>query len=306
MSLSTDHGDFETLGQLRGAYLKAHDGNPPIWQYFNPEPWQEDLLHLSELGTCLRQQMLRLLAMPKRPDKQQNTPEEEVMYYQGNVLHALTCGALDWGGILLCHEHSLTLPEGWTGHFDAEFHDREAEESVLWDGKSVRPRAFRFAYTFPKPELVAQLRGYLAFWDRPTYAMGEYIDRGGSNRPRLCRIERDDLWARQRMHQTEAARDALPELPEPLTREYEPSYYKYPGNGFRSISSIKYKPSWQCEWCPYLGTACSPVMDVVDVAKYSNRRGERRLEIIAPEHEAGLHTFLETAIQTVPLEDSEE
>lgn len=253
--LQTDTGKYESLALLRAAYLEAYRGNPPIGQFFNTDEWSENTLHISELGKCPRQQMYRLLGTPKQAKTKSRQANDDLMFWQANMIHALTAGALEWAGILVGFEKSLKgLPEGWSGHYDVIFSDREAGDRLVgWDGKTVRPNAFDYSISWPKPEHVAQARGYLRFEkDIPAWLI-EYIDRGGSNTPQVKTVERNDKVVDDRMEILDTYRDELrlDILPPVLSPEYSIYYRKVTNEPIRRVNSVNVGPSWQCEWCPY-------------------------------------------------------
>lgn len=252
----TDQGEFNDFAHLRYAYLQATNGNPPIQQYFRQDEWDDTTLHISELGKCPRKQMLRLMGAARKPRQIAAVSNDELMFWQGNIIHALTVGACDWAGILVAFEESLSdLPDGWSGHFDLIWDNRENGEEPLWDGKTVRPNAFNWWYTWPKPEEKAQMQGYLHFTPTSYYGEIEHIDRGGSNPPRSSIIQRDSTFVLERMRELEDWRNRLGhygELPEPLDWDYDISYRKVNNENLYLVNKIWYKPNWQCEWCDYL------------------------------------------------------
>lgn len=252
--ITTPKGEFESFAHLRLAYLKVHDERPPVVQYFNTDEWDDETLHISELGKCMRQQMLRLAGAEKKwesPDKQAN---DALMFWQGNMIHALTVGAADWAGILIDFEQPLPgLPDGWSGHYDLAYRPHFEQDYIAgWDGKTVRSNNFNYWYEWPKDKDVAQARGYLHFQLLGIVKWGiEYIDRGGANTPWLFEIDPDPDWVRWRMTDLEHWRAELPELPPPLVPELKLTYRKDRNLPTYSISKLMLANSWQCEWCPY-------------------------------------------------------
>jgi hypothetical protein len=304
--LQTDQGEFPSLAALRGAFIRAHNGCPDVAHYFNTDEWDDSTLHISELGKCLRQQMYRLLGTEKNPVSQRKQDNKELLFWQAHMIHALTCGALDWSGILISYEHSLPgLPEGWSGHFDAVFLDREAGMNLLWDGKTVMPTAFDYSYDWPKPEVVAQIRGYLRFTHYLADAgLVEYIDRGGSNTPQLFPVTADDVWVKERMAATDYWYSGLPELPPPLTREYTITYRKVRNEPRREIANVWLAPSWQCDYCDYCRPGCcEPETEKLLVAEYKRVHGENTRFILDEGHAENLEDFLEDAVKTIAIEE---
>lgn len=248
----TDKGTFETFAHLRHAYLTAHGGYPKeVVQYFREDEWDDNALHISELGKCARAQMYRLLGTEKKwetPEKQAN---DELMFWQGNMIHALTAAACDWAGILASYESNLELPDGWSGHYDIIWQGKDDVPEIGWDGKTVRSNNFNYWYEWPKDKDAAQAKGYLCFLPGVDHWQVEYIDRGGSNTPWLFDIERNDDWVELRMAHLDHLRGLLPELPDPLRPQYKASYRKDSGLPTYSLNKVWLANSWECEWCPY-------------------------------------------------------
>ena len=302
--LLTDKGEFSGFATLRHAYIDAYEGNPPIECYFNADPWEEDKLHISDLGKCPRMQMLRLNHAPKKKRDAETLANEALMFMQGNWIHALTVGAADWAGILITYEQELPgLPPGWTGHYDMIWDNRLANMAVAWDGKSVRPNAFNYAYTWPKLPNKLQMQGYLKYLTEVAYGDVEYIDRGGSNPPQLFEITRDNeavenIMFDLEMWNADRTRRIGPILPPVLEPTYTVSYTKVRNELVHRISSVFYGPQWDCEWCDYLHgvqdkktkswyvsdkSPCRPEMPTkVAVAKYL----KGKLVILEDGHEA--------------------
>jgi hypothetical protein len=285
-ALQTDKGVFESFATLRLAYLKAYDGNPPIFGYFNPEPWDKTTLHISELGKCARQQMMRLSGVKPKPETEKARANKELMFWQGNMIHALTVGAMDWAGILVDSEKPLEgLPEGWSGHYDAVYKDREYGRLMVWDGKTVRPNAFNYAHEWPKMEETWQIRGYLRFLPDVTAGIVEHIDRGGSNTPQTSLITRDDEQVNGRMLTLDTYLDSIEVLPGMIPPEWKLTYRKVANEPIWRASAIYRQPSWQCEWCDYMygtkhkrtkqwtipsSSPCKPNLTKTQVAKVKN------------------------------------
>jgi len=292
--LETQRGQFPDFAALRGAFIRNSAGAPDVHRFFNVDEWDDSTLHISELGKCARQQMYRLLKTPKKPKAQATIDNDELMFLQANYIHAVTCGALDWAGILISHEKRLNgLPEGWSGHFDALYQDRNTTQYVLWDGKTVRPNAFDYVYDWPKTEVTRQIQGYLHFCLEADHGQVEYIDRGGSNTPRTYTIKHDTMWVDLRMLALDSCRDVLPELPAMLTREYKVTFRKVNNETLHKAVNVWYQPCWQCGWCDYNHEqACQPIMDKMQVAK--TEKG--KLICLEEEHAQSLKKFLETAV----------
>ena len=306
----TDKGEFSSFATLRLAYMEAWAGNPPITSYFNPEPWDPTTLHISELGKCPRQQMLRLSNVKPKPESDKARANKELMFWQGNLIHALTVGAMDWAGILVESEKSLPgLPTGWSGHFDAVYQDQVHGRLMVWDGKTVRPNAFNYAHEWPKVEETWQLRGYLRFLPDVTAGVVEHIDRGGANSPHTALITRNNGQVDARMSMLSAFRDSLDGdgpvtlLPGLLPPEFKLTYRKVANEPIWRASAVYHQPSWQCEWCDFMyggkdkrtkqwhiaaNSPCTPDLSKSQIAKVKNGK----LTMLDDEHEADLVLWL--------------
>jgi len=316
--IQTDKGAFSGFNTLRKAYLDAFHGNPPIEKYFNVDEWSDKTLHISELGKCPRMQMLRLLGAPKKKRSEEATANDDLMFYQGNMIHALSVGACDWSGILVSYEQGLPgLPDGWSGHYDLIYDDRAAYTTPVRDFKTVRQNAFEWAYEWPKPEEQAQIRGYIRFLPDVEYGEVEHIDRGGANPPQVHRVDANNAWVDARIAQLNDWREQIdgavwgPEvldyLPPVLERNFKITYRKMPGELLHKWANIWYQNNWQCGWCDYLhgkenkktgewwihpDSPCKPDMQPkVLIAK--NIKGRLQLESGTESDRLALQTWLE-------------
>ena len=249
----TNKGEFSGFNTLRKAYLDAFDGNPPILKYFNPEGWSDKTLHISQLGKCPRMQMYRLLDAPKKKRGEDSLANDELMFFQGNIIHALSVGACDWAGILVSFEESLpNLPLGWSGHYDLVYDDRSEGCHVCRDFKTVRQNAFDWAYEWPKPEESAQMRGYLRFLETVAYGEIEHIDRGGANPPQVHPVFHHNAWVDDKMLELDAYASNMFELPPVLPWEFKLTYRKVNNELVHKWANVWYQNNWQCGWCDYL------------------------------------------------------
>ena len=314
----TDKGDFPGFQHLRAAFIAAYRGNPPIAGYWNTDVWRDDTLHISELGRCPRMQMLRLQGAPKKVRSWDALSNEALMFWQGNMIHALTVGAMDWAGILKGYEQNLPdLPEGWTGHYDAIWEDRDTQIDIAWDGKTVRSNNFNYWYSWPKLKDRLQMQGYLRFLPTVHYGQVEYIDRGGSNPPQVKDIVSDRKTVDETMQRLNNWRSIMDdELPPKLEPEFSLTYRKVTNEPLHLISGIYYGPQWECEWCDYLHgvqdkktkhwtifpeTACNPEMpDKVQVAKVL----KHGTEWLLPEHQEAALEWVKDQLQSYTDEAS--
>lgn len=317
--LLTDQGQFESLAHLRYAYLQTYQGKPPVHWYLREGEWDDSTLHISELGKCPRAQMYRLMGAEKKAKAISTCANEELMFWQGNMIHALTVGALEWAGVLVAFEQQLKgLPIGWSGHFDAIFHDHEEKIIVGWDGKTVRSNAFDYAYSWPKPEHEWQVQGYMCFIPDVAYWYIEYIDRGGARSPQYRVIHRDDAKVSKRMHELDVHRANLDRaiLPPVLPPEFTLYYRKVNNEMIRRYNSVSVGPSWQCEWCDYHhGTQdkkdkqwttfedspCQPDMTKMQVGKTE----KNFFKCISPAHEESLTLWLKSQVLEYAIKEED-
>ena len=307
--IQTDKGDFKDFAHLRYAYLLEHKGNPPIQNYFRQGEWDESTLHISELGKCPRKQILRLIGAPRKTRQLSALANDELMFWQGNIIHALTVGACDWAGILVSYEESLPgLPDGWSGHYDLIWDEVGRRGHVCWDGKTVRPNAFNYWYDWPKKEEKAQMRGYLRFLKSCTCGEIEHIDRGGSNPPVISVVTAHNAWVDDKMAELNDWKNQIThygDLPPVLQRDYSLTYLKVRNEPIHRYNSVYHGPQWECGWCDYLHgfknnktsewtifpeTPCNPDMRPKDlVAKVS--KGTLNYEM--KEHQPHVKAWLE-------------
>lgn len=309
--IDTTRGSFQSFATLRHAYLKAHDDRPLVGKYFREGGWVPTKLHISELGKCPRQQMLRIKGTKPKPRSQSKEANDALMFWQGNMIHALTVGACEWAEILSSYEEPLPdLPELWRGHYDLIWWS--GEEKVLWDGKTVRPNAFDYWYEWPKPEVTAQIRGYLAHLPGVGHGEVEYIDRGGSNTPQVFPIARHNGSVFETMVQLEGwyhmlleSPDALPPI---LPRIYKATYRKVRNEPLHLVAGVWWQPSWQCEWCDFVygikdkrsgewtvdpSSPCKPdLRPKLQVAKTI----EKTMTLLEPKHEREVEACLASAL----------
>lgn len=252
--IDTDQGTFANFATLRHAYLDAHNGHPDLAKYFRDHAWDPDNLHISQLGTCARKQMYDLIGGEKKYRSPDSLANRELMFWQGNIIHALTVGACDWSGILVDFEQALVgLPDGWSGTYDLVWEDRINRELVLWDGKTVRPNNFNYWYLWPKHKDRLQMQGYLRYVSHDVdVGYIEYIDRGGSNKPFPCAILADNPAITGRMTVLDNYRYLLPNLPDPLEPTYSLTYRKVTNDITHRWAAVYYGNSWECEWCDYM------------------------------------------------------
>ena len=254
MKYLSKRGEFDSLQQLRAAYLKSSDGEP-FWLDrgpFGQHDWKPDVLHASELGGCPRAVAYRLLKTPEKPRSASSEANRTIMFHAGNSFHNLTFSALKWAGLLDAHEIAVKLAQGWTGRADALFTpNHEVDEVCLYDLKTVLPAALKYSYDMPKEKDCLQLGCYASVLECPKGII-EYADRAGSNTPKECEIDLAKWSARAvaKMTVMEAARDNLPELPETLPQTYSASYSK--GEGGRMwLSTVNLVTPWMCGYCDY-------------------------------------------------------
>ncbi len=205
--------------------------------------WQNDRMHISDLGTvidgCPRQLWLRLRGAEKRPNKL----GEEMMFDAGQRLHDRMVAALTLGGLDVVDSERETSFMGLTGRYDIKI--RDGKDIVIADFKTTRGAAFKYLVE-PKPSHVAQVRGYLAAEDAAR-GMIIYVDREGQNGVRVFDIERDDAEIVEMVNKLQAiAKGDKPPVLQPVTKVEER----------KTFSTVYVKMPWNCDYCRYIDISC--------------------------------------------------
>lgn len=265
MRLRTTQGVFDTLAELRYAYMQSGEDMNLDPGHTGANDWESHKLHASEIGYCPRATAYRLLGAPKKVQANLTKANEALMFWQGYRIHYLTYEAMMWGGILVAYEVPVLDTEVWAGRADAIFLPdfQNEDEEWLYDAKTTRPNAFKFARSFPKEEACLQLGAYGTKRPNIHHGIIEYIDRGGSNIPVECEID-VDKWARfaaQRMVEREFVRDTIAgkdlktaTLPPVLEQEIVPEYRKARNMPYKDLKGACLKRNWQCSYCDYHAT----------------------------------------------------
>lgn len=281
-----------TLQKLRADYLRHVDaGGARADIPRRTGAWDGTKLHLSDLGYCPRKVAYRMLKAPveKTPEQADN---EQIMFALGYYVHYLTYEALRWQQRLVQYECPLPCPDGWSGTMDALFTDEDGK-LVLYDCKTTRSNAFRYAGSFPKPENVLQIQAYFQYAGESIQrTIIEYVDRGGANTPVECIIPADNNGnVEAAMAVLESARDNLPDLPDVLPLQVIVGY----SNADGMPNKLSWGRSWQCGFCDY-AHLCEPLLPLADekrgyqtvslAARKDNRweltkRGEQDYSLIA-------------------------
>ena len=257
MKLITEKGEFESFAELRYGFMQQNKAAIPV----STDEWESTTLHASEVGYCSRATMLRICGAPPKTQANLTQANEALMFAMGYFAHYLTYAAMEWAGILVASEESL-LAEPWSGRCDAIFLPdcTHPEQEVLYDAKTTRPNAFKYADSFPKEQHCLQLGAYgtSARCTDILFGVIEYIDRGGSNPPVECHVNLLE-WA-PRAQALMDEREALyrecvgkdwkdAPLPPVLAEEYVPHYRKAPGQDYKDLKSVTYECSWECGYC---------------------------------------------------------
>jgi hypothetical protein len=237
---------------LRAAYLEA-----PNWQKFwlsadtaAEKEWPKDTLHASDVGGCPRAAMYRLLGTPEKPRSASSKANRTVMFWAGYHFHYLTYSALNWAGLLLSHERSLEMPEGWSGALDAEILTAPGSDPLVFDEKTVLPNALNYSYDMPKLPNCLQLATYGSVVGNMS-GLIEYTDRAGSNTPKECEIDlsRYVYEVGVQMAHLEMCRYNLPGLPPTLDQEYVGRYTRIGPD--MVLKTVGLATPWSCGYCDY-------------------------------------------------------
>ena len=257
MKLITEKGEFDSFAELRYAFIKQNKAAIPV----STDEWESTTLHASEVGYCPRATMLRICGAPPKVQANLTQANEALLFAIAYFAHYLTYEAMKWAGILVASEEPL-LDGLWSGRCDAIFLPDCAhpEQEMLYDAKTTRPNAFKYADSFPKEQHCLQLGAY-GTSRRCTdilFAVIEYIDRGGSNPPVECHINllewtpkaQAKMDEREAMYHECAGKDWQDApLPPVLAESYVPHYRKARGMEYKDLKSVTWECSWECSWC---------------------------------------------------------
>jgi len=224
--------------------------------------WDDDLLHISDIGQCPRMTMLRLMGEQKREVFGEEKRKKQYMFYLANWLHDECYAAWGEQGILIEKECSIRgyLPPGWTGRFDAVI-DYEGGFRIA----DVKTKAYiGKTAQFPQLKHMFQVAAYHMFlrddWKLTLNPLLFYIQRDLQHfDARECAVDvtaSTEAYVMSKMNELEAARADLPNLPNIL-----PRMIKYTGKKVKGqYAEISACTNHDCtsEWCDYSGATCCP------------------------------------------------
>lgn len=283
------------LNLIVGDYLVNHiNKGQEILIPFSPKVWRDEMIHLSDVGKCPRQIMLRLQGAKKR-EEPLAIALREARFYMGHQTHYLVYSALMYFEekykeeiyegcevSLYDHLHSM-FGSGVTGALDLIikgpifFEDADALNFVL-DIKSMHPNLLRnMRDNLPLEQHKTQVVLYDFFYrEWKNVKMGlpaiVYLDNGGGDNPHeICFIKKQEyeslldtamsdlgnlLGARALMES-----EGYDNIPEMLPRRI---YIKGKRN-----PEVRVGPAWSCnpKYCDYLGASCFPDTNDELVAK---------------------------------------
>jgi len=241
--------------------------------------WDENSLHISDLGQCPRAVMLRLSGAAIRPKGGEEQRKQDFLFFLANQLHEMHYAAWAEGGILVEKECSLRgfLPPGWTGRFDA----------IINYGGGLRIADVKTVVylqktgVYPQPKHMLQVIAYDMFVHEAFgltlppliyYIQSNLMHDIPAIEVAVAHNESARELVVQRMAKLEHLRDALPELPPILPRTMQFSGRKTRGIYPKVI--IGADPACNPKKCDYcLGDACQPDMEPEEVAQRS-KNGE--------------------------------
>lgn len=258
MRYITREGTFDTLAELRAAYLRSKEDMKLDPKHAGAAEWASDTLHISELGYCSRMQMLRLSGAKPKVKNSLTAANDEFMWWFGNRCQWLSYEAMDWAGILHSCEQSVYDPP-WSGRYDALFYpDYRSEELVGFDQKTTRPKAYAYAYSYPKESHILQVTGY-SLKVKPKRWLIEYVFFGSTKPPVECWVDTREHEGRvlKRMAELEQMREALFdafEVPDVLPEILTAHYRKAQGRDEKYLNRISAGCSWECSYCDMLHT----------------------------------------------------
>jgi len=211
-------------------------------------------LFVTDVGKCPRQVALRMMQADRKPV----LPQQRAMWDLAEYIEETLMKALDVAGELAEYQAPIDITdhENWGGRLDIVRWVGGKEQIV--EVKTERSNSLKrnadgaLAYEHPKPNHVYQASVYDAYFDY----RGEHLDpviwyaaRGGSNPPVECPVIPNFPPIKLMMDELDAVRDALPELPPPLSKQLKETSYG---------RIIKRVAPWECGYCDYAGISCHP------------------------------------------------
>ena len=251
--------------------------------YEHGDNWPQDKLHVTDVGRCQRQVVLRVVRKaPMRP----NTAVEDSMFDLANYMHWRANRALDHAGLLAYEEEPINIGE-ITGRSDAGRILENGKVRCI-DWKTVHPNwvkktdrgADNRVGDYPKEKDVQQVSIY-----RMAGVTGNadgwvdigYLDRGGSNPSKYCAGINPTLGMTlmAMIHDLEEtvahARDDpdwLPDILQPYIK-WGQRYFDRQGN--YTGGEILYGPDWQCRYCRVIN--CPAMRENRVLGKMTKSRG---------------------------------
>ena len=259
-----DATDTPTLDELFHRHVRRVEGKA--------HGWDDNKLHVSDLGACARATMYRLSGEPRRERTDEEQRKQECLFWLANRIHDEMYEAWSEAGVLLEKECSLQgyLPKGWTGRFDCVL-DYNGGRRIV-DVKTVI--YLQKTAIYPKPAHMMQVACYDAFvhedWDLTMPPVVFYVQNNFQHDIAVeCVVSHDEPMQNiivKRMAELEHYRDKLPELPPILPRTM-----KY-GKKVRGKSNeVVVGPDSKCnpKYCDWCTGACQPDLEVEKVAARS-------------------------------------
>lgn len=268
--------DHLNLQAVRAAYLRhlKAGGEPAILPPADQSTGKSKL-YAGDLGGCHRKAILRATGAKKRKKPDEAEDAAQIDFFIGDQIHDLTYYALEWAGLLACHERRLDFPEPFGGRLDCIYYDPIMDKLVLWDGKTVKQNQLTdYAYQLPKAKDIAQLSAYTDRLEHNEYDLiaVEYIGKGTRLPPQLFFVA--NSGAGEEIAQFIEEYKRLPKLPpkmEPTVRlnpkrpkqrkaESDEAFAARRAKEEREISTISYGYHWECDgWCDYAWESCQPL-----------------------------------------------
>ena len=256
-------------------------GAPLPYEY--GDDWPQDKLHVTDVGRCQRQVVLRVVRKaPMRP----NTAVENSMFDLANYMHWRANRALDHAGLLAYEEEPIKIGE-ITGRSDAGRILPNGKVRCI-DWKTVHPNWVKKTDLgtdnrvgdYPKEKDVLQVSIYRFAGvtdNADDFVDIGYLDRGGSNQSKYCDLIRpmpDDLIQQQLesleyiVNYAREHREWLPSILQPYIK-WGKRYFDRRGN--YTGGELLYGPDWQCRYCRVLD--CPAMRENVSLGKMTKSNG---------------------------------
>ena len=281
--------------------------------YGQRNDWPQNNLHVTDIGNCLRQVVLRVVHQaPMRA----NTPVEEAMFDLANYMHWRANRALDHADLLAYEEKPVKIGSV-SGRSDAGRILPNGKVRCI-DWKTVHPNWVKKSDVgsdhrvgdYPETKDVRQVSVYrmAGVCDEVDDLVDVgYLDRGGSNPSKYCADipSAPDLTLQGMLEVLENAvayarenSGWLPPILQPFVKWGRRNYDKA---GNYTGGEILYGPDWQCRYCRVL--RCPAVREDRVLGKLTKSRGLELTTELGRRMKTEVERFLEMGAEGAMVND---